>query len=100
MMQCVVREHNMSVEALLIAKIVDKVFGYVIDKGENRLEGLVREKLGLDPIKKAFKEALGEALIKLEQHHSQWVAENFDASFFEHEGSTILAQFLFRDEHP
>jgi hypothetical protein len=80
-------------EAILSA-IVDAVIAYTFEKSADQLGERVRERLGLDPTKKALKEALGQAFEHLSQRHPQWVADNFDASFFEHEGAPVLAQFL------
>jgi hypothetical protein len=56
--------------------------------------------LGLNATKKAFKEAFGEAYGQFEKQYPQWVENYFDASFFQHGGAPVLAQFLLRDGHP
>jgi hypothetical protein len=90
----------MPLEEVILAAIVDAVIGSVFEKGSNKLGEWARDQLRLDPIKKAFKEALSQAFERLEEQHPRWVADNFNASFFEHEGSSILAQFLTIDGHP
>jgi HEAT repeat protein len=86
-------------EAILSA-IVDAVIAYTFERGTDKLGIRVRERLGLDPTKTAFKEALNKAFIQLSDQRPQWVSEYFDASFFEHEGAPILAQFLVLDGQP
>ena len=85
---------------IILTAIAEAVFGYLIDKHGDRLGDWARDKRGRDPIKKAFKNALKETITQFEQRHPQWIADYFDASFFEHEGAPILAQFLIRDGHP
>ena len=90
----------MLLEAWLLSKIADKVFSYASDKGSGIVEEWVRDKLGLEPRKKAFKRALDKASQKLEKKYSQWAADLFNASFFEYEAAPILAQFLVQDGNP
>lgn len=85
---------------IILTAIADAVFGYLLDKYGETLGNWIRTKRGRDPIQKAFKKALGNALVQLEQQRQEWVSELFDASFFQHEGAPILAQFLIRDGHP
>ncbi len=84
----------MVIEEVMITSIVDAIIGYIMGKSADRLSERLRDKLSMDNTKKAFKEALGEALQHLQMKHPQWVAENFDASFFKLEGAPVLAQFL------
>ena len=86
-------------EAILTA-IVDAVIAYAFEHAADKLGIRVRERLGRDPTKKALKESLNQAFMQLSNQHPQWVTDNFDASFFEHEGVPILAQFLVLDGQP
>jgi len=86
-------------EAILTA-IVDAVIAYTFERSADKLGECVWERLGLDPTKKALREALAQAFERLSRQHPQWVAANFDASFFEREGAPVLAQFLVMDGHP
>ncbi len=86
----------MLIEGVLLQAIAEKVVGYVWDKVDDR----IRRRLGLDSTTQAFKHALHKAFGRFEEQHPQWTADLFDASFFEREGSPILAQFLLRDGHP
>lgn len=90
----------MPIGEIMLGAIAEAVFGYVIDRYGDKLGELVYDKLGRVPTKKAFKKALGEAFAIFEQQYPEWVAEHFDASFFQREGAPILAQFLIRDGHP
>ena len=90
----------MLIEEVILAAIADAVIGYAFEKSSDKLGEWARDKLGLNSTKKAFKEALGEAFERLRQQHPQWVIDYFDASFFEHEGAPVLAQFLLRDGRP
>jgi HEAT repeat protein/energy-coupling factor transporter ATP-binding protein EcfA2 len=85
------------VETLLV-NIVEKVFDYLLDQTD--IQGRLRDKLGLNPTRRAFHHALGKAAKQFEQKHAQWVESLFDLSFFAKEGSSILAQFLLPDGHP
>src|SRR5947209_14575819 len=87
------------VETVLTA-IVQKAFNYALDQGQNKVVGWAQDKLGLEPRQQAFKRALSKAYKKFEKHYPQWAADLFDASFLEHEGALVLAQFLVRDGHP
>lgn len=69
----------MPVAEIILTAIADAVAGYAFEKGADKLGGWARDKLGLDPTKKAFKEALGQAFERLQKQHPQWVADNFDA---------------------
>ena len=90
----------MVIGEVILTAIVDAVIGYTLEKSADTLGERIREKLGQDPTKKALREALGQAFERLRQQHPQWVAANFDASFFEHEGAAVLAQFLIMDGQP
>ena len=90
----------MLIEDVILTAIINEIIGYTIEKGAGKLGDRVKEKLGLDPTRKALKEALGGAFEQLNRQHPQWVASNFDASFFQHEGAPILAQFLLMDGQP
>src|SRR5260221_2263689 len=90
----------MVIGEVILTAIVDAVIGYTLEKSADTFGERIREKLGQDPTKKALREALGQAFERLRQQHPQWVADNFDASFFEHEGAAILAQFLVMDGQP
>ncbi|MFL5659698.1 MAG: NACHT domain-containing protein, partial [Ktedonobacteraceae bacterium] len=87
------------VETVLTA-IVQKAFNYALDQGQNKVVGWAQDKLGLEPRQQAFKRALSKAYKKFEKQYPQWAADLFDASFLEHEGASVLAQFLLRDGHP
>ena len=87
------------VETALTA-IVQKAFNYALDQGQNKVVGWAQDKLGLEPRQQAFKRALSKAYKKFEKQYPQWAADLFDASFLEHEGAFVLAQFLVRDGHP
>lgn len=89
----------MITEAILTA-IVDAVIGYIVEKRGDKLSGQIREKLGRDPLKKAFKESLAQAFAHLSKEQPDWVANNFDASFFQFEGAPLLAEFLLMDGRP
>lgn len=90
----------MIISETIIAAIVDEVIAYAFEKSADKLGERVRERLVLDPTKKALKEALGQAFERLSRQHPQWVADNFDTSFFEYEGAPVIAQFLVMDGHP
>jgi hypothetical protein len=90
----------MPIEEIILGGIADAVFGYIVDRGGDRLGDWGREKLGRDAVKKAFKEALGEAFEDLNRQHRQWVEDYFDISFFQHQGAPVLAQFLLIDGRP
>ena len=90
----------MVIGEVILTAIVDAVIGYTLEKSADTLGERIREKLGQDLTKKALREALGQAFERLRQQHPQWVAANFDASFFEHEGAAVLAQFLVMDGQP
>lgn len=90
----------MPIEEVILAAIVDAVFGYIAEKSLGKLEDWVSKKRGLSAEKKAFKEALGETFEQFERGHRQWVEESFNLKFFERDGAPILAQFLLRDGHP
>jgi NACHT domain/HEAT repeats len=90
----------MLLEEIILAAIANAVFSYVIESNGGKLENWARDKLGRETTKRAFKEALLVTFRHLKEQHPQWVDEHFDASFFEHEGAPILAQFLIRDGHP
>lgn len=87
------------VETVLTA-IVQKAFNYALDQGQNKVVDWAQDKLGLEPRQQAFKRALGKAYKKFEKRYPQWAADLFDASFLEHEGAFVLAQFLLRDGYP
>jgi hypothetical protein len=90
----------MSLEAWMLAKVADKVFGYASDKGQSIAEKWMRDKLGLEPRKQAYKRALQKAYKKFEKKYPEWAATLFNASFLENEGADVLAQFLVQDGHP
>lgn len=90
----------MAISEIILTAIADAVFGYLLDKHGDVIGEWIRNKRGRDPVQRAFKKAVGSALTRLQQQHSEWVADLFDASFFEHEGAPVLAQFLLRDGHP
>jgi len=87
------------VETALTA-IVQKAFDYALDQGQNKVVSWAQDKLGLEPRQQAFKRALSKAYKQFEKRYPQWAADLFDASFLEHEGTLVLAQFLVRDGHP
>src|SRR5205085_2571342 len=41
-----------------------------------------------------------QAFEELSEQYPQWVASNFDASFFQREGASVLAQFMLMDGQP
>jgi len=90
----------MSVSETILSSITEAVFGYVLE--QTGLGDWVREKIKDKnaPQRMAFTSALKQAFEAFAQQHPEWVASNFDASFFEHEGAPVLAQFLWRDGHP
>lgn len=90
----------MSIETWVLARVADKVFGYASDKGQNIIEKWVRDRLGLEPRKQAYKRALEKAYKKFEKKYPEWAANLFNTSFLENEGSNVLAQFLVQDGHP
>ncbi|HEU4327119.1 MAG TPA: hypothetical protein VFS21_28525, partial [Roseiflexaceae bacterium] len=79
----------------LIGAIVGAVFGSILD--QSGVAETVRQKLGLDPTRRAFERALTRAIGEFQQLHPRWYAELFDASFLQHEGAPVLAQLLLRD---
>ena len=87
------------VETALTA-IVQKAFNYALDQGQNKVVGWAQDKRGFEPRQQAFKRALDKAYKQFEKHYPKWAADLFDASFLEHEGAFVLAQFLLRDGHP
>jgi HEAT repeat protein/energy-coupling factor transporter ATP-binding protein EcfA2 len=82
----------------LIGAISGSVFGYLLE--QTGVAEQVRARLGLDPTRKAFERALSRAIARLQAEQPDGYANLFDASFFQHEGAPILAQFLLRDGHP
>jgi hypothetical protein len=86
--------------ATVLSTIADAVISHVVDKEADQISDKVRGMLGRDPAKKALKAALKEAFANLDKQHPQWIANHFDASFFAHEGTPILAQFLLMNGHP
>ena len=84
----------------VLTTIVQRAFNYALDQGQNKVLGWAQDKLGLEPKQQAFKRALNKAYKKFEKHYPLWAADLFDASFLEHEGALVLAQFLIRDGHP
>ncbi len=78
--------------------IVDNVFSHVLE--HSGLTDRVRDKLGHEPVHRAFRDALSRALEYLGKQYPQRENDLFDASFLETEGAPILAQFLIRDGHP
>jgi predicted NACHT family NTPase len=90
----------MPLTEIVLTPIVEKIFSYALDQGQSVIEDWVRKKLNLDPKQQAFKRALKRAYKKFEQQYPQQEADLFNASFLEHEGAPILAQFLVRDGHP
>jgi hypothetical protein len=88
----------MSIGETLLTAITDKVFSYLLEK--IGLEDWLRDKLDLNPTRKAFQHALDSAARQFEQKHQQWVTALFDLSFFEKEGASVLAQLLLPDGHP
>ena len=86
----------MPLEEIVLAAIADAAFGFAFDKGGSILESWKSER----DVKKAFKEALGEAFALFSQKEPEWGAQLFDESFFQHEGKFVLAQFLVRDGRP
>src|SRR5438045_416749 len=81
---------------IILSAIVNAVIGYLIENGAGKLA----EKLRRDPVNKAFKTALNQAFEELSEQYPQWVASNFDASFFQREGASVLAQFMLMDGQP
>ena len=90
----------MPINEIIVTAIAEAIFGYLVNEYGGTLENWKRTRTGRNPKQKAFKRALGIALAQLEQQEAEWVPALFDASFFEHEGAPILAQFLLRDGHP
>lgn len=90
----------MSLEAWMISKIAEKVFSYASDKSQGAVESWMRDKLGLEPRKQAFKKALSKACKQFENNYPQWAASLFNASFFENEAAPVLAQFLASNGNP
>ncbi len=90
----------MPIAETVLATIAQKVFKYALDQGQSKVVDWARDKLGLEPKQQAFKRALGKAYKRFEKQHPEWAAELFNASFLEHEGAPILAEFLVRDGHP
>ena len=84
----------------VLATIAQKVFNYALDQGQSKVVDWARDKLGREPRQQAFKRALSKAYKKFEKQYPQWAASLFNASFLEHEGAPILAEFLVRDGHP
>lgn len=90
----------MPIEAWVLARVADKVFDYASEKGQNIIEKWVRDRLGLELRKQAYKRALEKAYKKFEKKYPEWAANLFNASFLENEGADVLAQFLVQDGHP
>ncbi len=88
----------MSISESILGPIVEAIFGYVLE--QSGLAERLHERLKGDPIRRAFERALRRAFDEFEAQHPAWVAANFDASFFAHEGAEPLAQFLRRDGQP
>ena len=84
-------------ESVLVA-ITKAIFTNLLQQGG--VTDQIRRALGQDPVQRAFQRSLGKACEALERQHPDWVANIFDTSFFEHEGASLLAQFLVRDGHP
>ena len=60
----------------------------------------VRQRLGLDPTRRALRRALAIAIEQLEYNHPSWAAALFDASLMEHEAAPVLARLLTRSGRP
>src|SRR5579871_1442630 len=90
----------MPIAETVLITIVQRVFNYALDQGQSRVVDWARDKLGLEPKQQAFKRALSKAYKRFEKQYPEWAAELFNASFLEHEGAPILAEFLVRDGHP
>ncbi len=88
----------MPVAETIFTLITEAVFSYVLE--QSAIKDRVRDALGRDPVKLAFKRALQQAVIKLEAQHPQSSDNLFDLSFFQHEGAAILAKFLTRHGQP
>ena len=73
----------MPLEAWILANVADKVFSSASNKGQNIVEKWVRDKLGLEPRKQAYKNALAKAYKKFEKRYPEWAADLFNASFLE-----------------
>ena len=84
-------------EAVLTA-VVEAVFALIVETS-GATEWL-RDKLGIDPIKRAYGRALERAISQLEMNHPHEYADLFNASFLALEGAPVLAQFLIRNGRP
>src|SRR2546428_10493692 len=93
-----VRRRYMPLLEFVLGAITKAVFSYLVQQGG--VTDQMRRALGQDPVQRASQRSLGKACEVLERQHPEWVANTFDASFFEHEGAPLLAQFLVRDGHP
>ena len=82
----------------VLGAITKAVFSFLLQQG--KVSDQIRRALGRDPVQRAFQRSLSKACEALERQHPDWVANSFDSSFFEHEGASLLAQFLVRDGHP
>jgi hypothetical protein len=60
-------------DEMIFSAVADAVFGYLLDKEGTRLSDWVREKLGREPTKLAFKAALGRAVQQLQHRHPEWI---------------------------
>src|SRR5712692_10105511 len=72
------REASMVIDEVILTSIVNAIIGYVCENNADKFSERLRDRLGLDPIKKSFNEALGEAFEHLQKKYPQWIVENFD----------------------
>jgi HEAT repeat protein len=79
-----------------ILQLAQVIAGAVIESLVDR--GMVADsilaKLGRDPTKVAFAQALARAIDDFRQEYAEWYANLFDESFFRHEAAPLLAEFL------
>ena len=87
----------MSIEAI-IGLVADKVFNYALESYKPGDE--IRDLLGRNPQKMAFKVALEEAFEVFEPHYPQWVESLFNEYFLQNRAAPVLAKCLTRDGPP
>jgi len=82
-----------SATILEVAKMIaGAVIESLVDRG--MFADSILAKLGRDPTKVAFAQALARTIDQFQRDHADWYANLFDASFFQREAAPILAEFL------
>lgn len=86
------------IEEIVLAAIVDGVFGYVLE--QSGVADKLKEKLKLDPTRRAFEHALRQTCKWFAEQYPTWTDSLLRGFFSKREGQQILAQFLTPDGRP